>query len=321
MWTEHLKQSPLRALLGSDDPALLFMVERDLLDQRPGTIENLWELDEPRKIISKQRSDGAWIYRGKRPGDEFGENYELLETWKILRVLVEIYGFNRKHASIKRAADFIFSCQQPEGDIRGILSNQYMPYYMGAIMEILIKAGYAEDERIQKGFKWLLNMRQEDGGWIVPLQIYPMRDYYQLCQKPAILPQKDLPFSHMASGMVIRAFACHDTYSQHPAAIRAGELLKSRFFLKDSYTSRQAISYWFKLQFPFWWTTVLTAMDALIRLGFPLEDEDIQKGIDWFIQSQDASGIWRSNYGGVQYQDINLWTTLAICRILKHYLA
>ena len=78
----------------------------------------------------------------KPVGDELGEAYELLETWKILRILVELYGMHRSHPAINQACEYIFSFQTDEEDIRGILSNQYMPYYMGAILEILIKAGF-----------------------------------------------------------------------------------------------------------------------------------------------------------------------------------
>jgi NAD(P)-dependent dehydrogenase (short-subunit alcohol dehydrogenase family) len=36
------------------------------------------------------------------------------------------------------------------------ISNQYMPYYQGAILELLIKASYADDARIEKGLDWFL---------------------------------------------------------------------------------------------------------------------------------------------------------------------
>ena len=157
MWTEKLQINPLPRLLGTNDKALLFFIERDLLENTCDSIESLWQLPEPQKILSHQQPNGSWLYKGKRPGDEFGEAYELLETWKILRKLVEMYGFNNSHPLINRACEFMLSYQTQEGDIRGILSNQYMPYYMGAILEILIKAGYEKDDRVEKGMQWLLN--------------------------------------------------------------------------------------------------------------------------------------------------------------------
>jgi hypothetical protein len=67
------------------------------------------------EILAKQRVDGAWPYKGNRPGDEFGENYDLLGTWKNLRFLVEMYGFNRSHPAIQRAAEFILAARPRKG--------------------------------------------------------------------------------------------------------------------------------------------------------------------------------------------------------------
>ena len=53
-------------------------------------------------------------------------------------------------ASTRKAAEFLFSCQKEEGDIRGFLANQYATYYTGAIMALLIKAGYEDDPRIER---------------------------------------------------------------------------------------------------------------------------------------------------------------------------
>ena len=105
-----------------------------------------------------------------------------------------------------------------------------MPYYVGAILEILIKAGYVKDERIEKGMRWLLSMRQDDGGWIIPLMMYKAKDYYRFFDKPPIPPEKKLSFSHMATGMVIRPFAAHPSFKKLPEALQVGNLLKSRFF-------------------------------------------------------------------------------------------
>ena len=114
--------------------------------------------------------------------------------------------------------------------------------------------GFEEDERIHKGINWLLEMRQDDGGWIIPMMMYKMNEYHSLCNKPAIPPKKELPFSHMVTGMVVRAFAAHPSLRSSQAAIQAGRLLKHRMFKKDVYTSRASVDYWFKFQFPFWWT-------------------------------------------------------------------
>jgi len=70
---------------------------------------------------------------------------------------------------VGKAAEYIFSFQTPEGDIRGFIGNQYATYYTGYILALLIQAGYVDDPRVEKGMQWLLEMRQNDGGWTVPI--------------------------------------------------------------------------------------------------------------------------------------------------------
>jgi hypothetical protein len=321
MWVKSFKVNPLLWFKESDDNALIYWVDKDLLGANPGNIESLWKLPTVKRILGKQHPDGFWQYKGNRPGDAYGENYELLQTWKTFRILVEKYGMTREHKSISCAAEFLFSCQTDEGDIRGILSNQYTPYYMGAMLEILIKAGYAQDKRVEEGFRWLLSIRQNDGGWIIPMNMFKMQDYQFLCQGPPIQPDKELPFSHAATGMVIRAFAAHPEYKKSNAAIQAGKLLKNRFFEKDTFSSRQGVSFWFKFQYPFWWTDLLTCMDSLMRLEFSTDDDDIQKAIGWFINNQTEMGGWRSAYGKSDDFMADKWVSLAICRVIKYFLS
>jgi hypothetical protein len=175
-WLQALAVNPLPRLLSTGDPALSYFVRRDLLDEEAGPVEALWALPEPVKLIKKQQENGAWRYPGKSQSASPHSNYDLLETFRKLRVLVEMYGLNREHPALSRVAEYVFACQTDEGDIRGIIGNQYMPYYHGAITGLLVQAGYADDPRVEQGIQWLLAMRQEDGGWIVPAQAVPAEE-------------------------------------------------------------------------------------------------------------------------------------------------
>lgn len=158
----------------------------------------------------------------------------MLETFRQLRILVDKYAFNRSHPCLQKAVEYIFSCQTVEGDIRGILSNQYMPYYMGAILSLVIKAGYGDEERTIKGLNWLLSMRQLDGAWFIPLQAYKITYLNEVALKPPIALDRSLPSSHLATGMVLRAFAEHEGYRQRSEVLQAARWLKSRFFKTDA---------------------------------------------------------------------------------------
>jgi hypothetical protein len=322
-WLAALRCNPLPALLAWEDPALTYFVRRDLLDERPGPIEPLWEYEAAQRLIGRQQADGSWRYpgsKGRDPGS--GIRYDLLETYRSLRVLVEMHGCDRAHPALARAVEFVFSCQTDEGDIRGIIGSQYMPYYHGAILELLVKAGCQDDPRLEKGLRWLLDMRQDDGGWYVPAQgVPPKQKTHALWHGPPVQPDRARPFSHLATGMALRAFAAHPGHFRRPEAIKAGECLKGRLFKADRYNDRKGREYWLKLQFPFWWTTLLTALDTLARLGFGKEDPDVARGLEWFLTNQAEDGLWGTGYGsGPRAEENRRWVGLAACRALKAFL-
>jgi hypothetical protein len=321
-WLSKLSVDPIPTLVSWKEKALSYFVNRDLRNVHVDSIETLWIDPNPVQLVGKQLGDGSWRYSGKDIQSVPGQNYSLLETYRNLRVLVEMYGFNCSHPALSKAAEYIFSCQTGEGDIRGIIGNQYMPYYHGAIMELLIKAGYENDKRIKGGLDWLLSMRQDDGGWIVPAQaVPPAQRTAQFWSGDPIGPERSKPHAHMATGMVLRAFAAHPEYRMNPGVVAAGQCLKARFLEADKYNDRRAPSYWLKFQFPFWWTSLVSALDTLSYLSFFKEDADISRGLSWFIAHQEADGLWLTGYGkGRNAESNRRWVGLAICRVLNTHL-
>ncbi|MCJ7530445.1 MAG: hypothetical protein MUO64_05370 [Anaerolineales bacterium] len=327
-WRKQLKFDPIPALLSSGNEALQYFVLRDLLGERVNPVNCLWRLPEVLKILNKQQADGSW----PRPGEKKHPaiNYQLIETWRHFRFLVEKYGFTRENAQAQNAVEYLFSCQTNEGDIRGFLANQYATYYTGAIMSLLVQAGYEDDPRIEKGFQWLLSMRQDDQGWTIPLitHKYDRATLYRLTSQnaePVVEPDRSKPFSHNWTGMVLRAFAVHKKYRQCEAARTAAHLLKSRFFQPDSYTSYQATSYWIRFEYPFWWNNLVAALDSISLIGLSKEDEQIQKALRWLVKHQEESGLWKVSYVKVKDEEIEkakgremkLWVSLAICRVFR----
>ncbi len=325
-WRETLRYDPIPPLLAADDEALRYFTRRDLLDESVGPLEAIWDLPAAQKIARHQQEDGSWKRSGKPKHEAI--NYNLIETWKQYRFLVQMYGFNRDNPVGEKAAEFILSCQTEEGDIRGMLANQYASYYTGALLFLLVEAGYGDDPRVEKAFQWLLAMRQDDGAWSVPIvthkldwptQIELTSQYHEPLQL-----DRTKPFSHNATGMVLRAFAAHPRHRKSKAAIYAAELLASRFFQKDAYTSYQAERYWVMFQYPYWWNQLVAALDSISLIGIPKENENVHKALDWLIEHQQASGLWKSSYAErgkahAASKDSTPWVSLAICRVLKRY--
>lgn len=322
-WLSRPRYDPLSLLLSSGVAAIEYFVRRDILEEPVASVETLWELPKVKRIIARQKEGGFWKYPGSNISFRSEGDYNQLETFRILGQLVEKYGLDRRHTAINQAAGFLFSCQTEEGDFRGILRNQYTPYYSAAMMELLIKAGYGEDGRIDRGFEWLLSIRQNDGGWTIPLRTVGAGSDATLkvaFQNPEpIQPDRSKPFSHLVTGVVLRAFAAHERYRRSKEASVAGELLKSRFFQPDRYADRRSADFWEKLTYPFWFTDILSALDSLSLLGFSSNDHQIRAALDWLVEKQGRDGLWKSPYGLARDRDIHLWVSLAVCRVLKRF--
>ena len=111
-----LRHDPVPWLLSSDDRAITTFVERDLLGEEVDT-KKLGEAPEAQRVLRRQQTDGAWRYPREKPSPY---NYDLYETLNMLGVLVDKCGFDRSQSVVERGAAYVFSCQAPEGDYRGI---------------------------------------------------------------------------------------------------------------------------------------------------------------------------------------------------------
>jgi hypothetical protein len=120
--------------------------------------------------------------------------------------------------------------------------------------------------------------------------------------------------------MVMRAFAAHEVYRTRSEVKTAGLCLKNRLLEPDWYNDRRAVHYWFKFQFPFWWTSLVSALDTLSRLKFRWDDPDIHRALDWFAIRQQSDGLWPTGYDkGRKSRSNQLWVGLAVCRILRRF--
>ena len=304
--------------MASQNEAILYQAQRDLLEEKVDPVEVLWELESVKKMLRKQLSDGSWKMPGKLA--QYGENKFLVETYKMSGLLIEKFGLNKNHPALEKAAEYMFSCQTEEGDIRGIYATQYSPNYTAGILELLVKAGYQDDPRVKKCFEWLLSMRQDDGGWAIPMLLVGV-NWIEAYQNPKpYQPIKSMKSSHWVTDVVLRAFAAHPIYRKSKEAYKAGAFVASRFFRSDTHSSRKKPEYWFKFAFPFWWGDLLSALDSLSQLGFHKDELQIRKGLAWFVENQQEDGFWTlRNKKWRGDKEVSNWIALAICRMFKRF--
>lgn len=316
-WHSIFIHNPLIPLLNQPSRAIVFFTKRDLMNEK-ADIEQLWKLPEAQKILRKQKKNGSWEYPGAKEHIRSQENYDQIETYRNLGYLIEQFAFNKSHPSINKAAEFLFKFQSKEGDFRGIYGNQYTPNYTAGIAELLIKAGYENDARIKKVFQWLIKIRQSDGGWAIPIRTKKLNLSAIINEAKCIEPDRSKPFSHMVTGVVLRAFAAHPYYKNSKEAHSAAQLLISHLFQKDNYQDRAASEYWLRFTFPFWFTDLISAMDSLSKLGFNTQQPEIKEALTWFIDEQNKDGLWHLKIlKGHNKDEIKAWLSLCICRIFK----
>jgi squalene cyclase len=245
--------------------------------------------------------------------------YDQIETYRNLSELLEKFGLNKKHLTVRKAANFFFSHQTSEGDFRGIYGNQYSPNYSAAIMELLIKAGYDTDKRIEKGFQWLLSIRQNDGGWAIPFRTISASSYSTVLSQNTIQPDRTKLFSNLVTVVALRAFAAHPKCRTTKETRASGELLASRFFERDKYSDRRNAEYWFKFSYPYWFTDLLSALDSLSAIGLDAENPQIARALRWFVSEQQQNGAWKLKTVRGRDKDTDYWINLAICRVFKRF--
>jgi hypothetical protein len=323
-WLLPLKSSPIAALVSCGNKAIESFARCVLIEETVEPVTVVWQLPEVLRLLRKQQPDGSWRHSGKETITYPKNHYSLVETWKALRILVDHYEGTKQHEGVAKAAEYLFTFQTSQGDIRGMLANQYATYYTGAMLAVLIKAGYANDPRVDKGLDWLLSMRQNDGGWSIPILThnFTQATINKLTSTYAepIEPDRAKPFSHNWTDMALRAFAAHPTRRHQKEAHAASDLLKSTFFQPDFYTSYQDARYW--TRFMFWWPNLITALDSLSLMGYSKDDVDVKKGLNWLLENQMTNGLWRLEYGKAaknKASEEQFWLALRVARIFKRF--
>jgi hypothetical protein len=311
-------------LLARGNLPILYWLKKDILDV-PVDREsrNLRKFATRARILETQKPDGSWWDKRSDTPIQWEKTLYRMDTLRNLYRLYD-YGCTLKEEGIEKALSFLFSLQSKEGDFRGMVLNKYTPTFHALVLEILCRYGLDRDRRVQKGFRWVLENRQQDGGWanfngrsaeVNTKTSVPSRNHQEGLP---FKPRRSQPFSHHVTGMILRAFAESPTWIKAKEARQAGEMLLSCFFQDEVFGDKVFPSDWDKICYPFWNTHILSCLDALSKLGFSSENEMIQKGLEWLLKKQNIHGFWECGNKKATLED-HLWVTLAVLKVLRRF--
>jgi prenyltransferase beta subunit len=311
-------------LLARGNLPILYWLKKDILEVPvEREYKNLQKYATRIRILESQRENGGWCRREYEDQPRWEKTYYIVET---LRNAFRLYDFacTNKQKEVKKLIEFLYSTQSREGDFRGAYLNEYAPTYHALTLEVLCLYGFDTDKRTQSGFRWLMRNRQSDGGWVIPYRTIDkqvLKERYnseaQHKLKP-VKPDTSKPFSHLVTGMVLRAMAASQTWKNHKDTKKAAEALAERFFKDDKYEDRQQARFWEEITYPFWATDVLSGLDSLAKIGFPADHEHVHKALKWILDRQKPQGFWEAGFKKSTLED-HLWVTLSVMRILKNF--
>lgn len=345
-WESAFEVAPVDWLLEEDNPSVHYFTLRDLLDlprDSPELIEAREAVVVSKKvsrIFRKQRPGGFW----ESPARPYHPKYKAT-YWQL--IILSLLGLDRGDERVRRTVEYIWRFQHEDGGFcsrkeegarieyeavkarmerrgkspppfdewaPGEIKESEMSCLTGNVCASLIRMGYAEDERVRKALDWLVEVQNEDGGWLCPYWRAHVRDKHG-CFMGTITP--------------LDAFAEYPvrlrTRAMKEAIVRGAEfLLMHRLYKADHHDFRVINESWLKLGFPKFSYDILRGLDVVTRLGYS-EDGRIGDALGVVLDKQGEDGRWilESTLSGRMQTNLeqkgrpSKWITLNALRVLK----
>lgn len=179
-----------------------------------------------------------------------------------------------------------------------------LPAEISALVEVvLIQFGYADDSRTRAAIGWLLATQRDDGMWLC-----------NWAGRHGCL---------RATLDVLRAAALDPETATHPATIRAAAVVCD--LLMEPRMGRYHVSdLWTILEYPYFNYGAISALDALTRLGYTLEQPKIAMAVRYLQSRQLPDGTWPLDQSAPhppldvgRSGEPNKWLTLDALRVIK----
>jgi len=344
----------IRWLLEPDNPSVRYFTLRHLLglpEDEPEVMAAQAAIPTSRaveRIFSKQCTGGFW----GDPASPYLPKYKA-SYWTLMvlghlgmRRGDELHP-EPAEGRVQRAVGYIFQFQQPGGGfvaggeerarreyLRKVQKAQergkkppegsvFVADYLhqgtyscltGNVVAALLRLGYGDDSRLWKAVDWLVDIQNDDGGWLCPYWRAHIRDTHS-CFHGSIC--------------ALEAFAEIPESDRSPAVreatARAAEfLLMHRLYRADHHDFQVIDPRWLKLAFPWFWSySILRGLWVLTRLGY--RDERMEDALALLLEKRTSDGRWvleSTPYGRMQ---VNLekkgrsskWVTLIALSVLR----
>jgi hypothetical protein len=327
-----LKADPTEWLLGEDNPSVRYFTLTDVLEKKRSSLD----VEESKKaimqagavpeILAKQKSGGFWgvaedFYRAKYKGT----------VWQLM-VLAEL-GADSGEPRVRKACEFILDNSQDRlsggfsyvgASSGGGTHDGVVPCLTGNMVWSLIRLGYLDDARVQRGIDWITSYQRFDDKVAEAAEGWPYDKHRSCWGKHSC---------HMGVVKALKALAeipADERSESVKGTIERGAeyLLKHHVYRRSHDLTRVSKPVWLHFGFPLMWgTDVLEILGILTRLG--IRDKRMQEAVDLVVSKQDENGRWmleRSFNGrfqvSIEQKDRpSKWVTLNALRVLKRFYA
>jgi hypothetical protein len=288
-WRARLASDPIPRLLREGSPSVIARLRRDLIDdsEAPG-LADVWEYAEVQALAKTIGRSGAVPPSAEEKALGSARFAAALAAVRMIDRLADLAVRAENGAApapLERLVGFLLSSQEEDGGIADLTLGE-MPksrakevalHFQGWAVAALCRVGFEADPRVEKGFRYLLDRKQDDGGW---------------AWRGVRTDSAARPSSHLITGMVLRAFAAAANLKTSREARRAAELLATRFLQPDRYPDRKEPVHWELLSEPRLYTDVLDALDTVTAIGLGKENSGVRTAEAYLRSRQASDGLW-----------------------------
>jgi hypothetical protein len=170
-------------------------------------------------------------------------------------------------------------------------------------VRFLIQFGYGDDPRTRAAVDWIVSNQRSDGMWDCGAE-----------SRPGCL---------RATLDVLRVAALDRRLAAEPGIARAAEVVAA--LLMQRGMARYHVGHpWTTLAYPPFDYSVISALDALARLGYTAENAQVAAALDYLLSRQMPDGAWpldqRPRHPPIdvgQTGEPSKWLTLDALRVIK----